>query len=512
MSLAKSSFNTSVFTVFSKISGFLRDIFLAATIGTGVLSDIFFIALRIPISFKITLGEETFNSAYIPLFGKFNHTSIRQKHYQFAKKIILFGLFISIPLIVVVEIFMPNIISIFASNMNGQEEFNLLVKVSRIVFPYLIFIVISSVFVGTLNANHKFVLAAGLPIFLNGSLMFCIILFPFFNVDKIIILSYGVLLGGLAQSLLLFIAIDRKFWEVFFSTSKDYIDLKRFFNLLFPTFISSSITQLNLIIGMIIASLQPAAVSYLYYAERIYLLPLTVVGVAISTVLIPTLSNTIREGRLKTALAFQDKAYRYCIFIILPATFILLNFSDEIVTILYERGEFNSKSTEYTFKVLQIFILGLPAATIGKILIPYFFANEIPKIPLKANVISMIVNIFLTLILFQSIGFFAIPVAISISSWVNLILLLHEHKKLKFFLLTRTRIIYALKYLAISIAVSIIIIATDLFLHNLSIGKLSGMILELSFAIFALTIMIYKFDRESYNEIKSFIFNYLTTV
>ena len=510
MSLAKSSLTTSVFTIFSKISGFIRDIFLAAAIGTGVLSDIFFIALRIPISFKITLAEETFNSAYIPLFAKFNHSSARQKHYQFAKKIILYGLFISIPLIVAVEVFMPSIVSIFASNMNSQEDFNLLVKVSRIVFPYLIFIVISSVFVGTLNANHKFALAAGLPIFLNCSLMFCIILFPFFDLDRIIILSYGVLLGGLVQTLLLFLAVDREFWHVFFSKNKDYIDLKRFFTLLLPTFISSSITQLNLIIGIIIASLQPAAVSYLYYSERIYLLPLSVVGVAIGTVLVPTLSNTIREGKYESAIAFQDKAYRYSLLIILPATFIFFNFTDEIVRILYERGEFSSTSTEYTFKALQIFILGLPAATIAKILIPYFYANEIPKIPLMTNAISMIVNILLTLILYPSIGFFAIPVAISLSSWVNLILLLHQHKKRKFFLLDRIKVFYALKYLAISIAVLIAISALDLFLLNLSIGKLSEAVIELSFAIFVLIIMIYRFDIESYNGVKSFIFNYLT--
>ena len=167
MRLGKPALIHSFSTLVSKISGVIRDIFLAGFLGTGILSDIFFIALKLPISFRRSVSEETFNSAYVPIFGKLEGLSDKNKQYQFARKILVVTSLIFIPLIIIVEIFMPSIIKIIAAGISNEDDFVVLVKVSRIIFPYLLFIIISSVFIGTLNAKNKFALGAGLQIILN---------------------------------------------------------------------------------------------------------------------------------------------------------------------------------------------------------------------------------------------------------------------------------------------------------------------------------------------------------
>ena len=189
MKLGKSTAIYSFSSLISRISGFLRDIFLAAFLGTGVLSDIFFIALKIPDSFKASVSEETFNSAYIPKFLKFEDLSDHKKQYQFARKILAVSSLVIIPLIIVIEVFMPSVIKIVAPGIINPDAFNQLVQISRIIFPYLLFIIISSVFVGTLNAKNKFALGAGLPIILNLAIILSIMSFPVFSEAKIIFLS-----------------------------------------------------------------------------------------------------------------------------------------------------------------------------------------------------------------------------------------------------------------------------------------------------------------------------------
>ncbi|MDC0222877.1 murein biosynthesis integral membrane protein MurJ, partial [Gammaproteobacteria bacterium] len=294
MRLIKSIFIHSFSSLASKISGVIRDIFLAGFFGAGILSDIFFIALRLPISFRRSVAEETFNSAYIPIFIKLEGLSDKDKQYQFARKVLAVTSLIFIPLIIIVEIFMPSIIKIFASGISSEDDFFVLVKVSRIIFPYLLFIIISSVFIGTLNAKNKFGLGAGLQIILNCAIIFSIIISGTFSETNIVFLSWSVIVGGVIQTVFLSVAVDKAFWKVFLSTKRNYFSIKKFFKLLWPTFLSSTLLQFNMIIVLLLASYEAGAVSYLYYAERMYYLPLSLIAIAIGTVLIPNLSSAIR--------------------------------------------------------------------------------------------------------------------------------------------------------------------------------------------------------------------------
>ena len=389
MRLGKPALIYSFSSLASKISGVFRDILLAGFLGAGVLSDIFFIALKLPISFRESVSEETFNSSYIPLFGKFEDQSDKKKQYQFARKILVVTSLIFIPLIIIVEIFMPSVINIIASGITNEDDFVILVKTSRIIFPYLLFIIISSVFVGTLYAKNKFALGAGLQIILNFAIIMSIVLSTTFGETNIAYLSWSVIVGGIIQSLFLFLAVDKTFWKVFFSIKRNYINIKEFFKLIWPTFLSSTFLQLNMIIVLLLASYETGAVSYLYYAERIYWLPLSLIAIAISTVLIPNLSSALRVNNKVLALDMQSQAYRYCILTVLPITLCLIVLSNEIVEVLFQRGEFTYESTLKASFALKLFLFGLPFATLVKILTPYFFALEKPKIPLKVSFITV---------------------------------------------------------------------------------------------------------------------------
>jgi putative peptidoglycan lipid II flippase len=496
MTFGKSALIHSFSTLTSKITGIVRDIFLAGFIGTGALSDIFFIALKLPLSFKRSISDETFNSAYIPLFGKFEDLSDKKKQYQFARKILILTSLIIIPIVIVAEIFMPNVIKTFAPGITDENDFVVLVKISRIIFPYLFIIVISSVFVGTLNAKYKFALGAGLPIILNFAIILSILFSTISGVTNIVFLSWSVIIGGLIQSMFLFLSVDKTFWKVFFSLKRNYFSAKEFFKLIWPTFLSSTFLQLNMVLAFVIlASYETGTVSYLYYAERIYLLPLSLIAIAISTVLIPNLSRALRASNKALALNTQSQATRYCILTVLPITFCLIVLSTEIVQVLFQRGEFTYESSLKTSLALKLFLIGLPFATLSKILTPYFFAIEKPKIPLKVSFYTVTINIILIVTLFQYLGYIAIPIGFSLSTFLNLILILIEHKKQNFFIIEAEIGKYIFKYVVLSI-----ILATILLIINFFQVTSHILFLDLFLKIFLVAIIwicsIYFFDKE----------------
>lgn len=467
MRIAVSTLIYSVWSFLSRISGFVRDLFLASYLGAGVLSDIFFIALKLPNTFRRSVSEETFNAAYIPIYGRLSDSSNQGKKFQFARKILIILCAFFIPFIVLVEIFMPSIARVFAFGISNPEEFSLLVKVARIIFPYLIFIVVSSVFIGTLNANNKFALASGLPIILNASIVISILVLPYFDFSKIIFLAWTVIIGGTIQAIFLFLFIERDFWKSFFSLKRYFTSSKRFFNLIWPTFFASTLVQISVLLGIFIASFQQGAVSYLYFAERVYFLPISLIAVAIATVLIPNLSNQIRQFNTANASSIQSQAYNYIILTIIPATFVLIGISDQLIKLLFERGEFNAEDSIQSALALKIFLIGLPAASLVKVLNPYFYAIEQPQVVLKVTFYTFLLNIFLSVSLFWYIGFIAVPLALSISAFLNLFLLLREHKKSQFFVLEKEQIIYFCKYLLLSIFLFLVINVIDSFGFNI---------------------------------------------
>ena len=491
----------------SKISGYLRDLFLASFVGTSVLSDIFLIAFRLPYSFKRAVSEESLNPAFIPIYGKSSDSSNLNKKYEFTRKVFLVFLLFAVLLTVVAEIFMEEILQIFSYGFSDPLLQELLITSSRIIFPYVIFIVLTSVLMANLNANNKFGVTGAIASVLNLTIVGAIVLTNFYEVNKLLYLSYTVIIGGFFQALVLFTVVDRNFWTVLISLKRYRTSLKEFYSMYWPTLVYSSFFQINLIIGIFLCSLEEGAVSYIYYSERLFYFPLTLIGIAIGVVLVPNLSNFIRENENDSARDYMNRANKYALITILPLTGFLLGLSPEIVSFLFERGEFTAESTKNTSMVLTAFLLGLPAATLVKILTPYFFAIETPRIYLRVTTYSNLINLILMLILYKYIGFLGIPIALSVSSYALFFLLLSEHKKKNFFSYDNLNLSPALKYLALSILIffsckeisELLILSYDNVLITLFAGAI--------YSSFVFIIFLSIFDKEILIQTKEVLLN-----
>ena len=502
MNLTKNSLINSIFVLLSQISGFIRDVFIAAFLGSGIISNIFVIALRLPFSFQQSVSGETFNSAFIPTLSKIKGTNEHNKRHQFARNILLIAFLFLVPFIIIAEIYMSYILLLVAPGLIDSPEFDLLLVCSRITFPYISFIVLSSIFAGLLNYKNKFSVTASLPIVVNLVIIYFIVTSEDLSNNRVIALCWALLIGGLFQLILLMVSTDREFWKSSIKLKNNLANIKKFFRLISPTFFSSTFLQINVLIGIIFASFYEGAVSYIYFATRVFEFPLTLTGISIATVLIPSLSGKIKLNDLEGALSFQNKAYKLSIAAIFPATIILLMLSSEIIQFIFERGEFSSESTLNTALVLKLFSLGLPAMCISKILTPYFFAKENPTIPFRITTISVLINLFLTVILFQFIGFFGIPLSISITAFLTLYMYCLRHKKESFFLFSPEIIKHTLKYIMFSFILSIEIVGMKSLLYSYSLNSSYSLLVILTVCLLTYVAFIKIYDKDLIEDIK----------
>ena len=209
--------------------------------------------------------------------------------------------------------------------------------------------------------------------------------------------------------------------------------IKKFFSKLLPSIFSSGVTQINILVGTIIASFQASAVSYLYYADRIYQINLAIAGIAIGTVILPQLSNYVNNNENEKILLIQNKALELSLFLSVPATIALLIASEQIISALFGYGSFDKISVENSSKALFYFAFGLPAFSLIKVFSSFYFARHNTKLPFYISLISVFLNILISIIFFKKVGFIIIPIATTLSSWFNSILLFIFLKKDNFF-------------------------------------------------------------------------------
>ena len=423
MNLLKSTGTFGFYTIISRLLGYLRDILIAIFLGTGLLADAFFVAFRVPNTFRRLFSEGTFNAAFIPSYSS-EIVKGRKQSNKFANDIfnlLLIGLLF---LTIVVQIFMPAFVSLIAPGfVNDIEKMEIAINLTRITFPFLFFICLASFFSAILNSHNKFAAASSAPIILNLVLIF-ILLFSKSIGDKLVYyLSFGVSLSGILQLLFLYKFVQKYYYLKFNFKIRVNEKVKFFFKKLLPSIFSSGVTQINILIGTIIASFQASAVSYLYYADRIYQINLAIAGIAISVVILPQLSKHIRSKKKNKILLIQNKALELSLFLSLPATIALIIGSEQIISALFGYGSFNEYSAKNSSLALYYFALGLPAFALIKVFSSFFFAYHDTKSPFYISIISVILNILISVYYFSEIGFVIIPIATSISSWFNSIIL-----------------------------------------------------------------------------------------
>ncbi len=430
MNLIKSTGTFSFYTILSRILGYLRDFFIALNLGSGPVTDAFFVAFRIPNTFRRLFSEGTFNAAFVPSYS--SELAISRKNAQnFSNQIFNYLTFGLLGVTLFVEILMPVFIYLIAPGFNEDNtKLELTILLTRITFPFLFFISLASFFSAILNSHNRFGVAAAAPIVLNIILILILIFLKNENDSIVIYLSYGVALAGLLQLIFLYFFVKKYFSpkiKFSFTVTKK---IKFFFTKLIPSIFSSGVTQINILVGTIIASFQANAVSYLYYADRIYQINLAIAGIAIGTVLLPTLSKHIKTKNQKKIDFIQNKSIELCIFLSLPAMFALLIASKEITSSLFGYGSFSIISVENSAIALFYFAFGLPAFALIKIFSTFLFARHNTKAPFYFSLVSVLTNILISVIFFNKIGFIIIPISTTISSWINtLILFIYICKK-----------------------------------------------------------------------------------
>ena len=458
MNLLSTASIFSFFTLISRILGYLRDIFIAIFLGASVFADAFFVAFRLPNTFRRLFAEGTFNAAFIP-----SYTSAKLKNKKtgkiFADEILSLLILILLFIVTLAEIFTPYLVYLIAPGFIIDDfKFDLAVELTRITFPFLLFVTLASFFSGILNSNNKFAAAAAAPIILNVILIASILISYFLELNIAKLLSFGVTLAGIIQ-LIFLIFVTIKFYSPnikfrFRITSR----VKFFFKKLLPSIFSSGVTQINILVGTIIASFQSGAVSYLYYADRVYQINLAIAGIAVGTVSLPVLSKAFKSKNFLKVSNIQNKSIQLSLLFSIPASLGLIIASEEIINGLFGYGSFTVKDVEMTSKALMFFGYGVIAFALVKILSNFFFERENTKTPFYISSFIVFLNILISISLFNKLGFLIIPIATTISTWIGVLIFLYFLKKRNYLYLQHQLFKNCLKIVFSSMIMAIVLL------------------------------------------------------
>ena len=413
-------------TMVSRLLGFVRDILIAAILGAGPLADVFFVAFKLPNLFRRLFAEGAFSLAFVPLFAGRLEAEGSASARGFAERCLSVLLFSLLAFVIVVEASMPVVMRGFAPGFIGDpERFDLAVLLTRITFPYLLFISLVSLLAGVLNSLQRFAAAAATPILLNLCLIGAILGLAHITATAAHALAWGVAAGGAVQFAWLAYRAARAGMALRLPWPRLTPDVRQLLRRIVPVAIGAGIYQINLVVDMVIASLLPSgSISYLFFADRVTQLPLGVIGVAVGTALLPTLSREIRGGRPDAALANQNRALEVALLLTIPAAAALAVIAGPVTAVLFERGQYGAVESSATAAALMVFALGLPAFVLVKVLAPGFYAREDTATPVKIAVLCMILNLVLNLLLMGPFLHVGIAIATTVSSWLNALLLL----------------------------------------------------------------------------------------
>ena len=425
-----------VWTLLSRVLGFARDILIAGYLGTGPIAQAFLIAFSLPNMFRRFFAEGAFNMAFVPMFSKKLENQDDPK--TFAQDAFSFMAFALTAFTVLGIIFMPWLVTAMASGFVGDERFPLAVIYGQIAFPYILFISLAALLSGVLNATGRFMAAAAAPVLLNVIFILAIVLSGLLDPTQLaepgaevptleqivgVNLALAVPLGGIAQLILVWVAAKRAGFGMAFRRPRLTPDLKRLFIIAAPAALAGGVVQINLLVGRQVASYFDGAVAWLSYADRLYQLPLGVVAIALGVVLLPDLSRRLAGGDEQGGRDAFNRASELALALTIPAAVALVVIPVPLVSVLFERGAFDSDDTAATALAVMIYGLGLPAFVLQKALQPLFFARADTKRPFYYAVVAMVVNAAVAIGLSFYIGYIAAALATTLAAWVMVWLL-----------------------------------------------------------------------------------------
>ncbi|MCC5975996.1 MAG: murein biosynthesis integral membrane protein MurJ [Rubellimicrobium sp.] len=402
-------------TLISRVAGFARDVVMAAYLGAGPVAEAFLVAFSLPNMFRRFFAEGAFNMAFVPMFskklegGEDAEGFARDAYWGLASLLIVFTLagLAAMPLLVLA----------MAAGFRGDERFDLAVLYGRIAFPYILFISLTALLSGMLNAGGRFIATSAVPILMNVVFIGGLVLADWQGWDAGLTLSWAVPVAGVVQWAAIWLAVRRMGFSVRFRWPRLTPELKRLAIIAGPALLAGGVVQINLIVGRQVASFTEGAVAWLSYADRLYQLPLGVVGIAIGVVLLPDLSRRLRAGDTAGGQDAFSRAMEFSLALTMPAAVALMVISVPLISVLFERGAFGPEDTANTALALAVYGAGLPAFVMQKVLQPLYYAREDTRRPFNYAVVSMFINAGGAVGLMPFIGFIAAALATTLASW-----------------------------------------------------------------------------------------------
>jgi putative peptidoglycan lipid II flippase len=418
-------------TLVSRVTGFLRDVVMAAILGAGPIADAFVIAFRLPNHFRAIFAEGAFAAAFVPRYAATLETDGLAAARSFADRLAAATVVIQLVLLAMALYFTPQVVNLLAPGFTG-ERFDLAVALTRITFPYLALISLETLIAGTLNANQRFAAAAAAPVLLNVSMIGTLLMAGLFPTAGHAA-AWGVLIAGVLQTLFVAGDAERSGFGVRLKMPQLDEPTKKFLRALGPAIVGAGGVQLALFADTIIATfLPPGAPSTLYYADRIHQLPIGVVGIAVGIVLLPEMARRIAADDKSGAADAQGKAIQLALLIALPFAAGALAIPDLVMRALFARGAFSQGDAHAAAEVLAAYAVGLVPFVLMRSFIAPFHARGDTATPVKAALTAAAVNILLKILMVDTLGVVGLALATSAGAWLNLALLIWFAQRSRF--------------------------------------------------------------------------------
>jgi putative peptidoglycan lipid II flippase len=402
-------------TMLSRLAGFARDVMMAAYLGTGPVAEAFLVAFSLPNMFRRFFAEGAFNMAFVPMFAKKAEDGedamgfARDAFSGLASLLLVFTL--------VGTLAMPWLVWAMAAGFVGDARFDLTVLYGRIGFSYILFISLVALLSGVLNTFGRFTEASVVPVLMNLMFMAAMLLADRAGWDMGLTLAWTVPVTGVAQFAFTWVMAARAGWVILPRRPRLTPELRRLAIIAGPALLAGGVVQINLLVGRQVASFTEGAVAWLSYADRLYQLPLGVVGIAIGTVLLPDLARRLRAGDGAGGAHAFNRATEISLALTIPAAVALLVIPTSLVAVLFERGAFGPKDTAATALALAVYGAGLPAFVLHKVLQPLFYAREDTRRPFLYALVSLVVNAGVAIGLMPWIGFVAAALGTTVAGW-----------------------------------------------------------------------------------------------
>ena len=420
MNLVKATGTIGGLTMVSRIAGFAREMLMSRILGAGIYTDAFYVAFRLPNTFRRLFGEGAFSAGFVPLYSQRLQSGGEAQAKLFSEEVLAVFLPTLILFTVIFIALMKPFIWLVTGWHGDQLSFGTLL--TRITFPYLLLISLVSLFSGILNSIARFTAAAFAPALLNLAMLCALIFFRQGGATSATAVATAVTIGGILQLILLLVACKRAGIVLKVRRPRLTPGVRQFIRVVIPATLGAGVYQISVFIDtFFLTRIGTGAVSWFNYADRLNQLPLGVIGAAIGTAILPQVSRHVDIGEADKAAKVQGQAAELAMLLCLPAALALAVSALPLVSAIFEAGKFTASDAHNTALTLSLIALGLPAYVLVKVLTPGFYARRDTATPVKVALVVLVVNVILNFVLIWGLGFGigGLAAAVALSSWLN---------------------------------------------------------------------------------------------